>query len=211
MSKYILTVLLLCFLFFESCSKKETVIDEVYIIKSKVKTPVKEHYNSKNEKTLPPPPPYPGFYGLTNIIIDKQGEFYFYQREYDFIWDCIPEENPTPDFIDLKPIDLIKVPKNSIVDFLKENISPDIKKNNGAFIIASQLDTLKTKEFINLMRYVNNTMKSQIRIYLIRKTTQEENVVLRFKKNDSVYDSDEIKWDKDSIKFFDEVNFKKKQ
>lgn len=210
MNKHILTVLLLCFLFFESCSKKETVIDEVYIIKSKVKTPVKEHYNSKN-KRIPLPPTHSGFYGLTNIIIDKQGEFYFYQREYDFTWDCIPEENPNPDFIDLKPIDLIKVPKNSIVDFLKENTSPAIKKNYGAFILASQLDTLKTKEFINLIRYVNNTKKSGIRIYLIRKTTQEENVVLRFKKNDSVYDSDEIKWNKDSIKFFNEVNFKKKQ
>ncbi|WP_026978814.1 hypothetical protein [Flavobacterium tegetincola] len=210
MNKYILIFLLLCFLFFESCSKKETVIDEVYIIKSKVKTLAKKHYNSKNGKELPPPPPYPGFYGLTNIIIDKQGEFYFYQRKYDFTWNCIPEENPNPDFINLKPVDLIKVPKNSIVDFLKENTSPAIKKNYGPFIIASQLDTLKTKEFINLMRYVNNTKKSQIRIYLIRRTTQEENVVLQFKKSDSVYDPDEIKWDKDSITFFEEVNFKKK-
>jgi hypothetical protein len=208
MKKHIINVLLLCFLFFESCSKKETITDDIYIIKSKVKTPVKEYYNSKNEKlSLPPPPPSPEFYGLANIVIDKQGEFYFYQREHLIAWNCFPEENPNPDFIDLKPIELIKVPKNSIVDFLKENTSPDIKKNYGSFVIASQLDTLKTKEFINLMRFINNTKKSQIRMYLIRKTTQEENIVLRFKKNDSVYFSNQVKWHKDSIKFVDDVKF----
>jgi hypothetical protein len=125
------------------------------------------------------------------------------------IWNCIPEENPNPDFIDLKPIDLINIPENNIVDFLKENTSPSIKKNYGALIIASQGDTLKTKEFINLMHFINDTDKSQIRMYIIRRTTQEENVVLRFKKNDSVYDARIIKWPKDSITFLDEISFSK--
>lgn len=210
MNKKILAVLLLSAIFFESCQKKETITDEIFIINSTIKTPVKEYYNSKNEKiSLPPSPPSPRFYGLANIVIDKQGEFYFYQREYLPIWNCIPEENPNPDFIDLKPIDLINIPENNIVDFLKENTSPSIKKNYGALIIASQGDTLKTKEFINLMHFINDTEKSQIRMYIIRRTTQEENVVLRFKKNDSVYDARIIKWPKDSITFLDEISFSK--
>jgi len=208
MNKHILNVLLLCFLFFESCSKKETKADDIYIIKSKVETPVKEYYNSKNEKiSLPPAPPSPEFYGTSHIIIDKDGEFYFYQREYLIAWNCFPEENPNPNFIDLKTIDLIKVPRDGIVDFLKENTSSYIKKYHEALIIASQLDTLKTKEFINLMRFINNTKKSGIRTYLLRRTTQEENVVLRFKKNDSVYFFNQVKWHKDSIKFVDDVKF----
>lgn len=149
-------------------------------------------------------PPPSGFYGSSHIVIDKQGDFYFYQRTYYALWDCIVEENPIPDFINLQPKDLVKIPTTAVPDFLKENTAKNIKEKSGGLIIASQLDTLKSEGFFNMMHFLNDYKKSQIAIYLIRRTTQEEeDVVLKYKKSDLYYDADSIKWDKSRIKFFD--------
>ena len=190
-------LIILTFSFFSNCSKKEEVANVPYIIS-------KEERNLKRmieeEKILSPPK---GYYGWTHIVIDEKGDFYFYQRPYRFIWICIDEEDPLPEFIDLTPNDLVKIPNHTIADFLKQNTAKRIKDKKGGFIIASQLDTLKTKAFFDLMHFIHDYKKSQIALYLIRRTTQEEDVVLKYKKNDLDYDADSIQWDKSRIRFFE--------
>lgn len=174
-----------------SCAKKEKVKNEVYIISEE----------ERKLDTMKNILPRRGFYGLSNIIIDEKGDLYFYQKEYFFLLCGTGEQNLIPEFIDLSPNDLIKIPKNSAVDFIRENIAMQIKKKKTPLVIASQLDTLKNNTFIN---YVRDYKKSQIALYLVRRTTQEEDVVLRFKKNDSLYNPKSIKWDTTRIKFFDD-------
>lgn len=184
-----LVLLLVCF-FLLNCSKKEEVKNEVYIIS-------KEQRKLDTMKNILP---WRGFYGLRNVIIDEKGDLYFYQKEYLLLICGTKEENLIPEFIDLSPNDLIKIPKNTAVDFIRENIAMQIKKKKAPLVIASQLDTLKNNTFLN---YVKDYKKSQIATYMIRRTTQEEDVVLRFKKNNSPYNPKSVKWDKSRIKFFD--------
>jgi len=98
---------------------------------------------------------------------------------------------------------LIKIPATAVADFLKENTAKNIKEKRGGLVIASQLDTLRSEGFINMMHFIHDYKKSQIAIYLIRRTTQEEDVVLKFKESNEFYDSDSIKWDKSRIRFFE--------
>lgn len=95
---------LICF-FLLNCTKKEEVKGIPYII-SKEERDLKKKI--EEGKLLPPPS---GFYGSSNIIIDKKGNLYFYQRTFYGILGCtVEEENPLPEFINLKPRDLIKFP-----------------------------------------------------------------------------------------------------
>lgn len=168
--------------------------NEVYIISEK-----EREYKKmiKEGKLLPPPP---GFYGSSNIIIDKKGDLYFYLRENRYKWDCIIDENPLPEFINLQPKDLVKVPTNSVADFLKVNVVKNTREKRTHLIVASQLDTLKSEGFFNIMHFLRD---NKIPLYLIRRTTQEEDVVLEYKEGDLFYNSDSVQWNKSRIKFFD--------
>ena len=68
------------------------------------------------------------------------------------------------------------------------------EENRKILIVASQNDTIKNTSFFD---FIN---KNKLRAYLIRKTTQEEDTVLKYKKNNESYYSGEIKWDKTKIK-----------
>ncbi|RZK09581.1 MAG: hypothetical protein EOO46_13425 [Flavobacterium sp.] len=190
-------LLLLISFFLLNCTKKEEVKNEVYIISKE------DRDNKKRLEEAKIPPAPKGYYGLTHIIIDEKGDLYFYQRPYRFVWICIDEEDPLPEFIDLNPNDLVKIPNHTVADFLKENTAKRIKEKKGVLVIASQLDTLKTKAFFELMYFIHDYKKSQIALYLIRRTTHEEDVVLKYKKNDLDYYADSIQWDKSRIRFFD--------
>lgn len=135
-----------------------------------------------------------GFYGESQLIIDKQGDFYYYQNRYIGIGCGTGRENDTlPYFLDLQPKDIIKVPQTSISDFLSENILSK-EKNRRILIVASQTDTIKNTSFFN---FIN---KNKLQAYAIRRTTQEEDTVLKYKENNYSYFSVEIKWDKTKIK-----------
>lgn len=187
-----LVLILVCF-FLLNCAKKEEVKNEVYIISEEDR---KIKKMAEEGKILVPPS---GFYGSSNIIIDKNGGLYFYQRENRYIWHCIIEENPLPEFIDLQPKDLVKIPATAVADFLKENTAINIKEKRH-LIIASQLDTLKSESFFNIMHFLND---NKFPLYLFRRTTQEEDVVLKFKESDAFYNADSVEWDESRIRFFE--------
>jgi hypothetical protein len=65
--------------------------------------------------------------------------------------------------------------------------------------IASKSDTLQSKAFFDLRNSLNSSIKGRD-FYLVRRTTQEEDTVLKYKKNNKYYYSDSIKWDQTKIK-----------
>ncbi|MFY0483596.1 hypothetical protein ACI6PS_13445 [Flavobacterium sp. PLA-1-15] len=189
---YLLIVFISFFLL--NCEKKEEVANVPYIISKEER----EFKKRLEEGNIPPPPT--GFYGSSNVIIDKEGELYFYQRTYYGVLGCIVEENPLPEFINLQPKDLVKIPSTAVGDFLKENTVKNPREKWEHLIVACQLDTLKSEGFFNIMHFLRD---NQVPIYLIRRTTQEEDVVLKFKESNVFYDSDSIQWDKSRIRFFE--------
>ena len=172
------------FLLLLNCNKKEEKTSYVISIEKS------KFLNELKKKNIPPPPS--GFYSYNNLIIDQKGDFYFYQKEYT-PWHCIPSERDTiPDFFNIKPIEIIKVPNNSIVDFIKQNVASK-NEMKRMLVIASQNDTIKNKA---LLSYLN---ENQLRTFSARITTQEEDTVLKYKKNNEFYNYEDIKWNQNRI------------
>ncbi|AOZ98710.1 MULTISPECIES: hypothetical protein [Flavobacterium] len=194
--KRIIIGFMICLLFWNCNKKKENKeVNILYIISEKDKKFL-THLQKQNI-----PPPLPEFYFHNQIIIDKNGDFYFYQKEA-IPWHCIESETDTiPDFINLKPIEIIKIPNNSCVDFIKLNISNKAERQRQ-IIIASEKDTINNMNFNKILTFLNNSLSSKIDAFKIRRTTQEEDTVLKYKKNNEYYFSDSIKWDKTKIKFY---------
>ncbi|KUJ63333.1 hypothetical protein AR687_04060 [Flavobacteriaceae bacterium CRH] len=187
---------MICF-FLWNCDKKDEKTTEqnfTYIISKENEKYLKE----LKIKEIPPPPS--GFYGYNQIIIDKKNNFYFYQKEL-INWHCVVSPTDTiPDFINLEPKEIIKIPNYSVIDFIKENISNKDERHT-MLVLASQNDTINNKDFKKILNFLNDQSKSKIRIFTVRKSTQEEDTVLKYKKRNKYYNSDDIEWDKTRIKF----------
>ena len=179
---------------FISCSQKPTITDDTFIIPKRQKRQV----DSKSNEP-PPPPPIQTYYLPANFIIDTAGQVYFYQQQ-QYGWFCgtgIDWDTP-PEFIDLKPKDLVRVPISTMTDFVKLNIIT-LDSNDRRVSIASITDTIKSEGLTKLFKIVNDT-SNKIR-WTFRKATQEESIVLKFKERDWEYYSDNIKWDSAKIRF----------
>ncbi|MDR6761068.1 hypothetical protein J2Y38_001266 [Flavobacterium sp. 2755] len=146
------------------------------------------------------PPPIPGFlvYGTNTFIIDSDSIIYYFKRgNVGHICGNWKRSDTIPDYINLQPKDLIKIPNNSISEFVKLNYKD--KFRNLTFI-SSKVDTLKTKNYFDLVKAIKLSLKERDK-YFIRRTTQEEDTVLKYKKNNAYYNSENIKWDQDRITF----------
>jgi len=168
-------------LFFYSCKKRENQQENTSYVISVEK---RKLLNELKKKKTPLPPA--GFYSYNNIIIDQKGDFYFYQKEYT-PWHCIPFEGDTiPDFLNINPIEIIKIPNSSIIDFINQNVS-NKDEMHRRLIVASQKDTIKNTAILSFLN------QNSLRYFGIRKTTQEEDTVLKYKKNNQYYNSESIK------------------
>lgn len=183
-------------LLFASCAKKEDKIAterQSYIISYEDKK-LQNYYDSierKNKIRIPPPPR--GFYAESQLIIDKNGDLFYYQNKYFRNFCSFGQEYDTlPHFLDLHPKDIVKIPGSSLNDFLSENILSK-EKDRQILIIASQKDTIKNISFLDFLNH------NKIPTYVIRRTTQEEDTVLYYKRNKKYYYSEEIKWNKKRI------------
>lgn len=187
-----------------NCQKKkeETIIkNKDYIISyedRKLQNYI-DSLKSSNSKTVAFP--RKGFYGEHQLIIDKKGNLYFYQKEYILILCSYGSKNDTrPHLLRLQPKDIVRVPQKNLTDFLSENILVK-EKDRQILIIASQSDTIKNTSFFEFLKTKN------IGTYFIRRTTQEEDTVLKYKNNqnrNTYYYPDSIKWDKTKIKLSSE-------
>jgi hypothetical protein len=149
----------------------------------------------------PPPPPIKEYYFPSNFIIDTGGHIYFYQQRIKAGWICGTDMdwNTPPSFIDLQPKDIIEIPAKNIDDFIKFNIQY-LDNSDRQFAIASVLDTITSSGLANIFSVLKD--KTNHINWTFRRTTQEEDVVLSFKKSkEKYYHSDEIKWDSTKILF----------
>ena len=200
--------LIICLLLL-NCTKKESPKQNLpYIISQKNIKPknLKEAKSKSSTPLPPPPPPIPGWvvYGTNTFIIDSDSKIYYFQGEkIGFICGTGSQNDTIPHFIDLQPKDLIEIPSNSISDFVKLNYKDDFR--NLTFV-SSKLDTLKSESFYNLITALEASLKDRD-FYYIGRTTQEEDTVLKYKKNNSYYHSDNIKWDTSRITFPEEIKF----
>lgn len=189
----------ICF-FLLNCDKKKEQITEKnkpYII-SYENRKLQNYIDSlKKSKTNFVAYPRKGFYGEHQLLIDKKGNLYFYQKEYLMQLCSYGSENDTlPHFLRLEPKDIVRIPQKNLTDFLSENIL-NKEKDRQILIIGSQNDTIKNTSFFDFLKNKN------IGTYIIRRTTQEEDTVLKYKNNQSryvYYYPDSIKWDKSKTK-----------
>jgi hypothetical protein len=190
-----------------SCTKKanKTVVkNKPYIISKEDR----ETLEDLKKRKIPPPPKPPGWliYGTNTFILDKDSNIYYFQGNRIGLVCLTGSENDTiPYFIDLQPKDLIEIPNNCIADFIKLNYKEEIR--NITFI-SSQLDTLQSKNYFDLMEAIKTSCQDRD-TYFIGETTQEEDTVLKYKKNNESYYFENIKWDKTKIKFPEYIKFAK--
>jgi hypothetical protein len=182
------TFLPLLFPLLISCSQQSKNGDDIYIV------PVRHKPNvSTKPNEPPPPPPIQVYYLPANFIIDSNGQvrFYVYQ-EPSFICGTDMDWDTPPELIHLKPTELVLVPLDAIASFTKLNLLGFDSKDRRV-AIASAKDTIQSPALSLLFKVLNDT--SYKITWTFRKTTQEENIVLNFRKNNRKYDPDYAKWD----------------
>jgi hypothetical protein len=175
-------VILTCLLS-SCCRRGQNELQEIYVISSLAKSG-NSHFiiplNYSHEKE---------YYQQFNFLIDSSGIIYYYSfqpGEWGFITSPIG-----PVFANIKKEQIIQVPPNSIIEFLKCNVLGESKYIKIS--IASQRDTIKSAEFIKLYNYLSDSTK--VLNFNVRQTTIEENIVMNFKKRHFTYYPSFIKWD----------------
>jgi len=179
---------------FSSCSQQPTKTNDIYIVPKRQKPQVGTKPNEP-----PPPPPIQTYYLPSNFIIDTAGQVYFYQQQ-QYGWFCgtgIDWDTP-PEFINLKPKDIVRVPINDIADFVKLNILTT-EGDDRLVAIASIKDTVKSEGLTNLFKIFKNT-PNNIK-WIFRKATQEETVVLKYKERNRKYYPEDVSWDSTKTHF----------
>ena len=157
----------------------------------------------------PPPPPPKIYYFPSNFIIDTGGHVYYYQQKIQGGWVCGTgmEWDIPPSFIDLQPKDIVEIPSETVDVFIKANIQ-FIDKSDRQFAIGSTVDTITSVGLSKILSIFKDT--SYHITWTFRRTTQEENIVLSYKKSKERYYSDEVKWDSTKTFFppkFENIKF----
>ena len=171
-----------------SCSQQAKNYNETFIVPIKEKPSIKTSLNSP-----PPPPPIQTYYLPSNFIIDTAGRLYFYQQQ-QYGWFCgagIEWDTP-PEFIDLKPKDIVQVPIENIDQFITLNVLT-LDGSDRRVSIAFLRDTIQSAGLAKIMLTFKDTT-NHVK-WLFRKATQEETVVLNYKQSNQEYYADEITWD----------------
>lgn len=187
-----LFLLSFCFFCFSCNNKKQSEEPEIYAMPKKIKA-------SKYERKE--------YYLPYNFIIDTGSRVYFFQQE-PFFSRCgyvnWRETIAIPEYIDLQPKDLIEIPPNSIEEFIKLNIlsRKDWKKH---VFISSPMDIVSSSSLSRIMKVFKDTTNHVD--WNFRKSTQEENFVIAYKKNPgSYYYSYNLKWDSTKTLFPEIIN-----
>lgn len=136
------------------------------------------------------------YYHVNNYLIDDDGKYYFYKINLPELNSCSSESEARPKFINLKPENLVELPKHNFKSFVLKNKKTESKRNG--FCISSARDTFDSPEISRLIDEIAID-KENTWIYLIRTMTQEERIVLEYKKKQKHYDAAKIKWDTTKI------------
>ncbi|WP_417356287.1 hypothetical protein [Flavobacterium sp.] len=139
------------------------------------------------------------FYSNHNFIIDSLNNIYYHYRLESYISVICATglaEGPFPaPYIQLQPERIIDVTDN-IETFLKSRVMDSIKNEEETYIfIGSQKDSFQSPAVDQLFLNFNPDYRN--RFILCRRTTEEENIVLQYKKSGEPYNPDTIKWNPD--------------
>ncbi|MEO8240165.1 MAG: hypothetical protein ABI793_03550 [Flavobacterium sp.] len=184
-----------------NCNKKENTKENIpYIISQKTHKVI-------HGEIVPSPPPIPGWlvYGTNTFIINSDSTAYYFQNKGIGFICGTPNADTIPYFINLQPKDLIEISNKNLYEFIKLNYKDDFR---NATFIASESDTLKSKIFFDLRKSLSHFIRDRD-FCVIRRTTQEEDTVLKYKRSNGSYYSEDIKWDKTKIKFPEQIKFVK--
>ena len=142
-----------------------------------------------------PPPLMKGYYYPSNFIVDTGGHIYYYQQKVLTGWICGTglEWDTPPLFIDLTPKDMIQVPIDNLEEFIKMNVNY-VDTFDRKVSIASTVDTIKSAGLATIFKTFEDR-NNHIINWVFRRMTQEENVVLDYKKRQIPYNASAIKWD----------------
>lgn len=140
------------------------------------------------------------YYGYKNIIIDSLDNFYYYSYEIPFKGMCVIEDKkeiPAPDFINLKPLDIIDLDENNIEKFASSNLANKNPLKTNIIVFSSQRKEFTSPVLDKILSELNN---SENNLYMIRSTTEEERIVLEHYKNGEDYYYFSIDWDTTKVK-----------
>jgi hypothetical protein len=195
-------ILLIFTLIFLGCNKPKEIPFEYYVISKQ------DSINKKSDVPPPPPPPQKfKFYSDIVFIMDSRNKVYIYQTENTnrFVRDnriskLIFDYN-FPNYLGLKPENLITYNSNDFIAFIKANNDIfGLNNDNGNHVhkflyIVSESDTVKNDALYQLGKILRNDNVN----YIVRRTTEEENFVLKFKRNKSAYFPEKLNWSSNFI------------
>lgn len=157
------------------------------------------------------------FYYDIVVIFDSIDKVYLYQTklikpDYRFVdftngknakgsFDKLDfKRHKFPNFIELHPDNLLTFESNSFIEFIKSNndiFKLDTIRGNSIKLlyIASVCDTIRNKAFYDFKKYISTVRKNANPIIsIIRRTTEEEDSVLFFKRKKLEYIPQRINW-----------------
>ena len=125
-------------------------------------------------------------YAESNLLIDSSGRYFYYQQPYTGPH-AADEEYASPPFIHLLPTNIVQVPQQGLVDFLRLNI---VLRDTGIAVdgrgwsrtvmaIGVEKDSIHCA-FLPGLRQLLAGMRCH---YIVRKFTEEEKIVLQNKIN----------------------------
>jgi hypothetical protein len=192
------TSIAICWILFVTCiviscsQDTQQNLNKTFIVPSDT-IPV---YNKSKSEIPPPPPPNRAYYFPSNFIIDTAGQVFFYPQPPVWHDDGIRNWNAPPKFINLKPNDIILILDDNLEEFITHNIL-NLDSSKRYVAIAPVKDTI-TSIGLAKMFIMCKEAKNHIR-WKFRIATQEEVIVLDYKKRQANYSPDEIKWDSTKI------------
>lgn len=198
-----LTILFIISSFYLTSCKKENIKKEYFVI-SKQDSIDKSFNYEKDTNKIPPPPPPPvdlKWYSNVTFIMDSKNKVYIYQTEskinHKLNENAFEYDLEYPNYIELKPEHLVTFESEDFIKFIKVNndifelYSNLENRTNKFFYIASECDTVKNTAAYELEKIFKNERRVN---YMIRKTTEEENCVLKYKRSRKKYIPENIKW-----------------
>jgi hypothetical protein len=198
-----------------SCSHKDSVT-EYYIFSKQDSLNSICKYDSNNNDYYPPPPPPPPppsleWYSNLVMIFDTAEIVYLYQTECIYRRIRLDDNHfyvsPSayPNFIGLKPSQLLTLRADYLMEFLSDNdeifrFDTNYKEYRRIFYIVSDFDTIKNPAYYKLIEHLKTSKFNRYRIfYIIRKSTEEERNVLSCKRISKFYYPAKFNWSSNFI------------
>jgi hypothetical protein len=176
-----------------TCCKKETIEKKHYVISNA--DSISEAW-MKSAKVPPPFIPHNLKWYSDVVFILDSSKVYAYQTEKTHTGSGTNTDFQYPNYIGLNPEHLLTIDCENFVSFLVNNndifgIFPDNSVQTIIYL-ASQTDTVKSVALTELWKKLDK-IKSRT-FFSVRRTTEEENIVLSYKKKNKEFFPEKVKW-----------------